>query len=80
MAAPANGVREQKRPRRKLKRVSRNLPQFFDISAPKTRERGESDNIAERVRQARDLPARRAIPTDARNLKYYRQELPRIPR
>lgn len=40
---------------------------IFDISAPETRERGESDNIVARVRQARDLPARRAIPTDARN-------------
>ena len=40
---------------------------LFDISAPKTAERGESDNIRTRVRQARDLPAQRAIPTDARN-------------
>ena len=33
---------------------------IFDISAPKTAERGESDNIRTRVRQARDLPVRGA--------------------
>ncbi len=33
---------------------------IVDILAPKTAERGESDNIRTRVRQARDLPVRGA--------------------